>query len=59
MATNQLMAGGPLPEAQREAESGLAFAQEAGFGLVIDIISSQLGLMRTVRRPIIRHAPGP
>jgi len=49
MATNRLMAGDPLAEAQREAENGLAFAQKARFGLAIDIIAAQLGLMRTLR----------
>jgi PAS domain S-box-containing protein len=32
-----------------EAENGLAFAQRARFGLVIDIITTQLGLIRTLR----------
>src|SRR6185312_5933992 len=49
MATNRLMAGDPLAEAQCEAENGLAFAQKARFGLAIDIIATQLGLMRTLR----------
>ena len=34
---------------QREAENGLEFAQKARFGLVIDIITAQLGLIRTLR----------
>ena len=34
---------------QREAEHGLAFAQKMQFGLVIDRISTQLGLIRTLR----------
>ena len=41
--------GDPLVEAQREAENGLEFAQKARFGLVIDIITAQLGLIRTLR----------
>jgi PAS domain S-box-containing protein len=49
MATNRLMAGDPLAETQREAENGLAFAEKARFGLAIDIIATQLGLMRTLR----------
>jgi PAS domain S-box-containing protein len=47
--TNLLMAGDPLAEVEREAEHGLAFAQRAGFGLVIHRIAVQLGLIRTLR----------
>jgi PAS domain S-box-containing protein len=47
--TNLVAAGDPLPEVQREAENGLQFAQKARFGLVIDIITPQLGLIRTLR----------
>ena len=47
--TNLLAAGDPLAEVQREAEHGLEFAQKARFGLVIDIITAQLGLIRTLR----------
>ena len=47
--TNLLAAGDPLAEAEREAEHGLAFAQKMRFGLVIDLITSQLGLIRTLR----------
>ena len=47
--TNLLAAGDPLVEVQREAENGLEFAQKARFGLVIDIITAQLGLVRTLR----------
>ena len=49
MNTNFLAAGDPLAEAEREAEHGLAFAQKARFGFVIDVIASQLGLIRTLR----------
>ena len=35
--TNLLAAGDPLAEVQREAEHGLAFAQKARFGFVIDL----------------------
>ena len=41
--------GDPLAETQREAENGLAFAQKMRFGYVIDVISTQLGLIRTLR----------
>jgi PAS domain S-box-containing protein len=47
--TNLLAAGDPLSETQREAEHGLEFAQKARFGLVIDVITPQLGLIRTLR----------
>jgi PAS domain S-box-containing protein len=47
--TNLLAAGDPLEEVQREAESGLEFAQRARFGLVIDLITVQLALIRTLR----------
>jgi PAS domain S-box-containing protein len=47
--TNLLAAGDPLAEAEREAEHGLAFAQKARYGIVIDAIATQLGLIRTLR----------
>ena len=47
--TNLLAAGDPLAEVQREAEHGLAFAQKMRFGLAIDVIATQLGLIRTLR----------
>ena len=47
--TNLLAAGDPLSEAEREAKLGLAFAQKARFGLVSDNITTQLGLIRTLR----------
>src|SRR5256884_2600996 len=47
--TNLLAAGDPLAEAEREAEQGLAFAQKMRFGLVIDAITTQIGLIRTLR----------
>ncbi len=46
---NLLAAGDPLAEAEREAERGLAFAQKARFEFVIDAITPQLGLIRTLR----------
>jgi predicted ATPase/signal transduction histidine kinase len=47
--SNLLAAGVALHEVQREAEHGLAVAQKARFGLVINIITAQLGLIRTLR----------
>ncbi len=47
--TNLLAAGDPLAEVQREAEAGLAFATNVEFGLVIDCITAQLGLIKTLR----------
>ncbi|MGA2730298.1 MAG: sigma 54-interacting transcriptional regulator [Terracidiphilus sp.] len=47
--TNLLASGDPLSEVQREAEKGFEFAQKAQFGIVIDIITAQLGLIRTLR----------
>jgi PAS domain S-box-containing protein len=47
--TNLLAAGDPLDEVQGEAERGLAFAQKMRFGLEIDSVAGQLGLIRTLR----------
>jgi PAS domain S-box-containing protein len=47
--TNLLAAGDPLAEVEREALHGLAFAQKARFGFVINSIGPQLGLIRTLR----------
>jgi PAS domain S-box-containing protein len=47
--TNLLAAGDPLEQVQGEAERGLAYAQKIRFGTVIDCISAQLGLVRTLR----------
>src|SRR5262249_61064693 len=49
LVKNMLAAGDPLVEVQREAEDGLRFAQKVGFGLVIDQLTAQLGLVRTLR----------
>jgi hypothetical protein len=46
--TNLLAAGDPLVEVQREAENGLEFARKARFGLAIDLVTAQLGLIRTL-----------
>jgi GAF domain-containing protein len=49
LVANLLAAGDPLSDVQREAESGLDFAQKARFGLVIDNHLTQLALIRTLR----------
>jgi PAS domain S-box-containing protein len=49
LSANLLAAGDPLVEAQREAEQRLEFAQNARIGLVIHVITAQLGLIRTLR----------
>jgi len=49
LITNLLAAGDSLADVQREAEDGLEFAQKVRFGLVIDQITAQLGLIRTLR----------
>ena len=46
---NLLAAGDPLVDVQREAEQGLAFAQNARFGLLVDTIGTQLRFIRTLR----------
>ena len=46
---NLLAAGDALADVQREIEQGLAFARKARFGLVVDIMVAQLGLVRTLR----------
>src|SRR6202008_4898585 len=49
LTTNLLAAGDPLVEVQREAEQSLALALQMRFGLVVDIASTQLALVRTLR----------
>jgi PAS domain S-box-containing protein len=44
-----LFAGEPLQEMQGEAEHGLAYASKTRFGLVIDMITTQLALVRMLR----------
>jgi PAS domain S-box-containing protein len=46
---NLLATGDPLGDTQREAEKGLDFAERTRFGLVIDTITAQLYLIRTLR----------
>jgi PAS domain S-box-containing protein len=47
--TFMLAGGDSLDEVQREAEAGLDFVRKAQFGVVVDLVSSQLGLIRTLR----------
>ncbi|WP_166363555.1 trifunctional serine/threonine-protein kinase/ATP-binding protein/sensor histidine kinase [Pseudomonas akapageensis] len=49
LTSNSLFAGEPLPEAQGEAERGLAYARKVRFGLVIDFIDTQLAVIRMFR----------
>lgn len=49
LITLLLAAGEPLGEVQREAEAALAFVRRARFGLAVDIITAQLGLIRALR----------
>ena len=44
-----LTAGEPLPDVQREAEAGLAFARKSRLGFVARVIASQLALIRSYR----------
>src|SRR4029077_8267913 len=46
---NLLFTGDPLGDVQREAEVGLDFARQFGFGHVIDYMTVNLGLVRTLR----------
>jgi PAS domain S-box-containing protein len=47
--TNMLAAGDPLVEVQREAELHLEFAQKVRVGFVVELITAQLQLVRTLR----------
>jgi predicted ATPase/transcriptional regulator with GAF, ATPase, and Fis domain len=49
LSTNLLATGNPLAEVQREAETALAFANSVPYGTVINVITAQLGLVRTLR----------
>jgi PAS domain S-box-containing protein len=49
LVKNLLAAGDQLVEVQREAENGLQFAQKLQFGLVVDHIKAQLGLILSLR----------
>ncbi len=49
LISNFLTVGDPLAEVLSEAESALEFVQKARFGLIIDIITGQVGFIRTLR----------
>jgi predicted ATPase/signal transduction histidine kinase len=49
LSANLLATGDPLGDTQLEAEKGLDFAERRRFGLVIDTITAQLYLIRTLR----------
>src|SRR5207247_7145644 len=46
---NFLVVGDPLAEAQAEAERGVGFAKRACVGLAVDMLRSNLQLIRTLR----------
>jgi predicted ATPase/signal transduction histidine kinase/GAF domain-containing protein len=47
--TQLLASGAPLAEVHQEARAGLDFARQARFGVVVNLITAQLGLIRTLR----------
>jgi PAS domain S-box-containing protein len=49
LVTNFLAVGEPLGEVEQEASNGLEFARKAKFGLVADVITGQLVLIRSLR----------
>jgi len=49
LITNLLGCGAPLGEIEAQAERTLAFVRDARFGLIVDIISAQLQLVRALR----------
>jgi PAS domain S-box-containing protein len=49
LVANMFATGDPLIDVQREAERGLVFAHTARFSAVIDLLTTQLGLIRTLR----------
>jgi PAS domain S-box-containing protein len=49
LLTNLIASGTPLAETESEAERAIEFARKARFGLVFDIVSGQLALIRTLR----------
>ena len=49
MLANLLASGEPLIKVQNEAETTLQFAKKIGFGMVADLVSSQLAYIRALR----------
>jgi PAS domain S-box-containing protein len=49
LLTQLLASGAPLAEVYQEAKAGLDFARRARFGVVVNLITAQLGLIRTLR----------
>jgi hypothetical protein len=49
MLANLLASGEPLIKVQNEAETALHFAKKIGFGMVADLVSSQLACIRALR----------
>jgi predicted ATPase/signal transduction histidine kinase len=49
LITLRLARGDPLGDVQRDAEDALAFVEKARFGLIVDIVTGQLRLIRTLR----------
>ena len=49
LITNLLASGEPLADVQREAEARLVLGREMGFGLFVDIVTTQLRLVRMLR----------
>jgi PAS domain S-box-containing protein len=49
LLTQLLATGAPLAEVHQEAKAGLDFARRASFRVVVNLITAQLGLIRTLR----------
>jgi transcriptional regulator with GAF, ATPase, and Fis domain len=49
LTSNLLATGDPLAEVQSEAEAALDFANSVPYGTVINVLTAQLGLVRTLR----------
>ena len=56
LITLLLATGEPLGEVQRDAEDGIAFARKAKFDLVVDVITTQLRLIRPLRGSTARFS---
>ena len=49
LVTNLLASGEPLSEVEQEAENALAFARKLKFGLIVEIVTGQIALIRSLR----------